>query len=250
MLIVAQPAHDADGKAVSTTLSSSEGNIVTETVHYKEPGITYPVVAGVGWEGGFTMHVGEVIEHKENEKNEMVISNVSVSAPLPVEPTDQDGATVSGAGKLIRTFGLYGCNKGIPVLNWFACEAWKRNIRGFFYYNGFQSWFPANRHPVCWNNHATLYYVDEVSCEWLAPNHQKYVAGAWMKPPEPLFNVYLDTEKWHITAQTRFYAGEGAGPVSYDEYKAISIAGLGDGRVFAWGNDHQCNPMVEGCIAN
>jgi hypothetical protein len=55
-LITAQSAHGADGEAVPTSLSVSEGNVITQTVHHRNSGFVYPVVAGVGWEGGFQTH--------------------------------------------------------------------------------------------------------------------------------------------------------------------------------------------------
>lgn len=52
MLISAEPAHDATGKAVPTTISVS-GNIITLTVHYKQPGVSYPVMSGASFEVGY-----------------------------------------------------------------------------------------------------------------------------------------------------------------------------------------------------
>ena len=51
--ITAEPASDAVGTTVPTSLSI-EGSVVTLTVHHRDAAYVYPVVAGVGWEGGFT----------------------------------------------------------------------------------------------------------------------------------------------------------------------------------------------------
>lgn len=59
MLIRAQSAHGADGKSVKTTLTV-EGAVVTLKVYYREPGVVFPVVAGVGWEGGFVSTDAEI----------------------------------------------------------------------------------------------------------------------------------------------------------------------------------------------
>jgi hypothetical protein len=58
--IVAELAHDAEGKAVPTTLAVTQPNIITLTVHHRDGNpaaggtpFDYPVLPGEGWEGGF-----------------------------------------------------------------------------------------------------------------------------------------------------------------------------------------------------
>lgn len=58
--ITAEPAHDAIDTNVPTTLSVSEGDVITLTVHHRDGNplaggapFAYPVTAGSGWEGGF-----------------------------------------------------------------------------------------------------------------------------------------------------------------------------------------------------
>lgn len=51
--IDAVPAHDAEGKTVPTTLSVTQPNIITLTVHHRDGSFVYPVTSGEGWEGGF-----------------------------------------------------------------------------------------------------------------------------------------------------------------------------------------------------
>jgi hypothetical protein len=53
-------AHDAIGTNVPTTLSVSEGDVITLTVHHRDGNplaggapFAYPVSTGAGWEGGF-----------------------------------------------------------------------------------------------------------------------------------------------------------------------------------------------------
>jgi hypothetical protein len=59
----AEPAHDADGATVPTTLAVSEGNVITLTVHHRvgDPAggaaFDYPVTPGDGWVGGFQSYV-------------------------------------------------------------------------------------------------------------------------------------------------------------------------------------------------
>jgi hypothetical protein len=50
--ITAEPAHDAEGKTVPTTLAVTQPNILTLTVHHRDGSFVYPVMAGEGWEGG------------------------------------------------------------------------------------------------------------------------------------------------------------------------------------------------------
>jgi hypothetical protein len=58
--ISAVPAHDADGSNVPTSLSVSESDVITLTVHHRAGDPTkngvpfdYPINAGSGWEGGY-----------------------------------------------------------------------------------------------------------------------------------------------------------------------------------------------------
>ncbi len=59
--IAAEPAHDAIGSTVPTTLSVSGVNVITLTVHHRAgnpaaggASFNYPIMAGEGWEGGFS----------------------------------------------------------------------------------------------------------------------------------------------------------------------------------------------------
>jgi sugar lactone lactonase YvrE len=52
-LITAEPAHDATGNSVPTTLSILEGSDISLSVPHRNQGYTYPVVAGQGYETGY-----------------------------------------------------------------------------------------------------------------------------------------------------------------------------------------------------
>jgi hypothetical protein len=59
--ITAEPAHDAEGATVPTTLSVTQPNVITLVVHHRAGNpaaggapFVYPVAPGEGWEGGFT----------------------------------------------------------------------------------------------------------------------------------------------------------------------------------------------------
>lgn len=62
--IAATPAHDAEGSAVPTSIAVTGPHTVVLTVHHRAgnplksgEAFDYPVVEGVGWEGGFVTHI-------------------------------------------------------------------------------------------------------------------------------------------------------------------------------------------------
>lgn len=62
--IHAEAAHDAEGKAVPTTLAVADPNVITLTVHHAGGSFRYPISPGEGYETGFstvviTMPLGE-----------------------------------------------------------------------------------------------------------------------------------------------------------------------------------------------
>jgi streptogramin lyase len=78
--ITAEPAHDAVGVSVPTTLNVSGSDTVTLIVEHR-PGestgqpFVYPIVAGAGWQGGFRQTVTvtrplDELEQKEKEEEE------------------------------------------------------------------------------------------------------------------------------------------------------------------------------------
>lgn len=60
MTITAIAAHDATGTSVPTTLTVTEPNIITLTVHHHSAPFDYPVTPGEGWEGGFHTYYVEM----------------------------------------------------------------------------------------------------------------------------------------------------------------------------------------------
>jgi sugar lactone lactonase YvrE len=63
-LITAEPAHDATGKPVPTSLEV-EGAILTLRVELKSGHYVYPVISGAGWETSYTVPV--IVEGPEDE---------------------------------------------------------------------------------------------------------------------------------------------------------------------------------------
>jgi hypothetical protein len=136
MLITAQSAHDADGKAIATSLAVSEKKVVTLTVHHRLPGVTYPVVAGVGYEGGFQTIEGEMLplteqapeggteaegEEAGTAYNGYVISTWAFSAPEPATPAEAEAdasawSLAERASLEHRRFRFIGCHDIEDVL--------------------------------------------------------------------------------------------------------------------------------------
>jgi DNA-binding beta-propeller fold protein YncE len=73
-LITAEPASDAVGTTVPTSLSVSHGDIITLKVEHRQHEYVYPVVAGAGWEGGFHTEkiVGPPNEKEIKEEEERI----------------------------------------------------------------------------------------------------------------------------------------------------------------------------------
>src|ERR1700742_463714 len=95
--IAAEPASDAIGTNVPTTLSVTQPNIVTLTVHHREGNpaaggapFTYPVVAGPGWEGGFrTYTVAMPEDEAERAAKERAARGTPPPEPTPPVPQPQ-----------------------------------------------------------------------------------------------------------------------------------------------------------------
>jgi sugar lactone lactonase YvrE len=104
--ITAQPAHDAIGTAVPTTLTVDGRDIVTLHVNFQagnqgQP-FVYPIVGGTGWEGGFrTIHV-EMGNHPPEE--EYWESSVLIVGPPEPVANEGGGASASSTGEASRQF--------------------------------------------------------------------------------------------------------------------------------------------------
>jgi 6-bladed beta-propeller/NHL repeat len=188
LLITAQPAHGADGETIPTSLSVSEGNVITQTVHHRNGGFVYPAVAGVGWEGGFHTEQAEVHNPAE-EAPEEIMSRGVLGPPVPYLMNAGDpGAGEASASvvkyKYLKTFRFEQCSlKGTP----YECGDWMQALKGFFWYNYKWAWYPGQRDPRCPNDGTVGVSVDYHVCEWVGK--QK----AWYETPGE-----------HITAQVLY----------------------------------------------
>lgn len=245
LLVTAQPAHGADGEAVPTSISVS-GNVMVESVHHREGSFVYPVVSGVGWQGGWQFTPGVV---SEPEVEEGVIGTLegNVSAPEPVSATDPDGATASSsAPRYIKTWAFDYCNKPYPAYS--RCSAWHDHMKGFFYYNYEEAWHPASREPKCSHSALATWFIRDGECQWVGPNHQLYEVFAWTDC-EGMFGCD-ESRRFHITAQNLMYVGRNLGGVEKEWYKPVTIAARGDGMVWAWAGDNICNPYRKSCAGS
>jgi hypothetical protein len=75
--IQAEPAHDAVGTEVPTTISVTSPNVIVLTVAHREKPLVYPVIGGAGWRGGFVSvsiqgpkDEQELREEREREERE------------------------------------------------------------------------------------------------------------------------------------------------------------------------------------
>jgi sugar lactone lactonase YvrE len=106
-MIRAEPAHDATGKEVITTLVVEGTDVVALTVKHKAPGLVYPVVGGPRFEVGY-ITVRAVIPPEPGtppvvSSNQTFYGYTGVSAPEPIEGSDGE-ASSSGVKSVEKHF--------------------------------------------------------------------------------------------------------------------------------------------------
>jgi sugar lactone lactonase YvrE len=235
MLITAQSAHDADGKAVTTAVSVSGEKFVTLTVHHRVPGVTYPVVAGVGYEGGFqTVEASgppPTEQKEEPDYLEGLAWTVQVSPPEPIAADDPEGQAEasSNLNGLIKKWGVRACpNDIVPIFD--ECGVWNVKFKGFYYYNFKKAWYPANRSPQCDPFGAVNYSLNMEECAWVGPNNQWYGDG------------------YHITARAQWTVTAGYGVTAKSSHKAIVGRAYGSGNIYFGDTSNICNPSKPECV--
>jgi hypothetical protein len=112
--ISAEPAHDADGSAVPTSIAVSAGDVITLIVHYRAGNpaaggvpFVYPITGGVGWEGGFrtitiVMPNTEKELQEEREKKEREERDAAQAAAKHCLVPRLNGRSLKAAKKLLR----------------------------------------------------------------------------------------------------------------------------------------------------
>lgn len=126
-LITAEPAHDATGKPVPTSLEV-KGEVLTLKVEFHSGTFVYPIVAGQGWETSYTAPVivegpedeAEILkrlreerEEREREERERleaegVVFSESEELPPPPTPLSEKQA------KWLVSFGPFGTDAAAP----------------------------------------------------------------------------------------------------------------------------------------
>jgi hypothetical protein len=229
LLIRAEDAHDATGKAVPTSLSVSEGNVLTLTVKYKGKGYVYPILAGPAFESSYTLPV--IWEPPpESEPSQESEAFLEVSAPRPVGKGDDFDATASNLPTFEVDFTSWQCEKVPPLVpSGYGCANWEQDIKGHFYYNfhRYVWWRTKDAAPTCPHDMGPGYDIDTESCGWAGPNHQKWGGG------------------YHITAQVFFDVVLLVKPIVHSHAMTV--------RIFANGHVHEhpdewciCNPSTAG----
>ncbi len=235
LLIKAEAAHDATGKAVPTALSASEGSVLTLTVKHRSANFVYPVLAGPSFDSSYTLPIiweppppSEEVPNTEEEWNNFlngqwpIIANIS--APQMVGCPGEGEACASSSG-YIKTYGFTECIQ-YPIIG--GCTpAYEQKIRGFFYFNFNEAWM-SKRQPNCENSSAVLVDVEEDYCKWVGPDHQKYGQG------------------YHITSQVKFRLVHETTGIA-GGWKYITTRMFGSGNAYAHQTSSICNPSRPEC---
>jgi hypothetical protein len=236
MLISAQPAHDALGNSVPTTLQKTGSDEITLTVHHKGSGARYPVLGGPGFRVEYQAYVTvePVLEGPPPAEGELpeTYSSVTGGPPHAVAPNDPDvGARVSDVERWVQPWKLYRCYGICDV-------SVKATFKGFFFYDGAEAWYPTTRDPVCLFDIGWGYIARGNFCGWVGPNHQPYNRATY--PPGP---------DYHISAQTRFEVGQDYGPLGEKTFpKAWTLRAWGNGYFNGFITDKVCNPQKPACL--
>lgn len=211
-LIAAEPAHDAVGTSVPTFISVSDGNVVTLTVRHRSGPFVYPVVAGAGWEGGYTTQIlagpkdeqelkeeRERIQHEEQEQRE--------------REWEEEASTGSGSGDESPGEGLEEVHNSTPyrphlmrmdvgapkMYDWTnrkrrskaeanycsqaSCDYWNSWEVGTWFWNGTEhvpggfAW-RGDTLSKCYSDDGLLFADNIINVGWAGPNPAPYGYGA------------------------------------------------------------------------
>ncbi len=255
MTILAEPAHDAVGKSVPTSLAVSEGKVITLRVQHKSSSFVYPVTGGTGWKGGIsTETVAAPMDQKEQqearfkreeeeqireeeakaeEEKRLEEIRLGLSVPeyshgyltppvlLPYNNQDDGGASASQALPHYGHFYIYDhCAYEGPG----GCRPYKLTAQTWIEYNRKFVWWKASGiHPACFKS--TLgFTASNTFCNWVGPNHQPNYGG------------------YHITSRHVWDIAPLGGPVEKEE--PVSIYAYPSGYANGHNTFCVCNPST------
>jgi len=224
LAITAQPAHDATGKAVPTSVSASEGSVLTLTVKYKGGGFVYPIIGGPAFQSSYTQPIiwEPAPPPAENGLEDVLVA--AVSGPQFVGCPEGDACASSG--EPFKKYAFRQCiYVGWPVND---CTVYEWKIKGFYYYTGFLA-HQSNRAPKCEGWAEPGLGVEEGYCKWVGANWQGCCA-----PGMPAY---------HITSQTQWYLSTTTPPTAKSAPRYITVQMFGSGNVLATKSSDICNPL-------
>jgi len=229
MSIVPEPAHDAVGHAVPTSLRMISPDEFSLTVKHHGGSFVYPIVAGPSFSTEYSAWV-YVAPHEEPpptppkpEPNWEVEGPISIYVHAATPEPTAEGSSIGGViyYTKIQEWGVDLC---API----TCEAYDNHFKSFFRYNNYEAWY-GSREPVCEPHASVNYFLNVEECAWVPPNHQRYGNG------------------YHITARTQFEEGENLIVTSWSEHRAAVVRCFGDGNFFVHATSNICNPSRPGC---
>lgn len=180
--ITVVPAHDAVGTEVPTSLTVSEGNIITFHVQHQGANFVYPVVSGAGWEGGFTTHSVEMPPSEQLPEASVVVESVSAPEPVSYEeagieefPVNERSllwsATASGGPRRRHMVAVQCPYLAALDSGYFTCgNPWKNEPPGLDWNAGIRSTYIINHGVAVWHKGGSTNGLNCADSQWGGPN--------------------------------------------------------------------------------
>jgi streptogramin lyase len=212
VLISAEEAHDAIGTSVPTALSVTEGNVLSLVVAHRDAPYVYPVVAGAGWEGGFSTEIvaGPKDAQEVKEEQERILQEeheaMEGAAEQEASPGDEppgEGVEVkkspSAPRRVIVNTGapeMYDwvhrkrrskaeagyCNSILGILhcdNWHTWEIGTWFWNGTYHHVGGYAW-QGDTAAKCYSHAGVIFEDDLSTMGWSGPNPAPYGYGKYL----------------------------------------------------------------------
>lgn len=154
LAIRAEAAHDATGKAVPTSLSANEGDVLTLTVKHRSGGFVYPVLAGPSFDSSYTLPVIWEPAPETQPRNLEALDQQTLVVGVPeAVPSNEADASLSTPDEKRRKFAQTLCGHNFKMYEGFPAAAtpfascgnaftkdpgegvvWHGTMRGAFFY--------------------------------------------------------------------------------------------------------------------